>query len=119
MSRKRHIVGKPWTTTLCGLPTYRRSVISVNDSSVSRAKCCDACVLAEMKRAPDPDPTPTRRDDAALAVARLREHCADYGYGFDATESRGPTIAATMSGGTVVEIVITVRVEEPDGAVRE
>lgn len=61
----------------------------------------------------------TRRTDALRAVARLREHCVDYGYGFDAKESIGPTIAATMTGGTVVEIVITVRVEEPDGAVRE
>ena len=61
----------------------------------------------------------TRGADAADAVARLREHCADYGYGFDAKESIGPAISATMTGGTVVEIVITVRVEEPDGAVRE
>ena len=119
MSRKRHIVGKPWTTTLCGLPAYRRSVTSIHTSTVSRANCCDACVLAEMKRAPVPDPTPTRRTDALRAVARLREHCADYGYGFDAKESIGPAISATMTGGTVVEIVITVRVEEPDGAVRE
>ena len=61
----------------------------------------------------------TRRTDAIRAIGRLREHCADYGYGFDAKESRGPAIAAAMTGPAVVEIVITVRVEEPDGAVRE
>ena len=61
----------------------------------------------------------TRRDDAARAVGRLIEHCVDYGYDVEAKESRGPAIAAAMTGGTVVEIVITVRVEEPDGAVRE
>lgn len=61
----------------------------------------------------------TRHTDAHIAIARLREHCADYGYGIDVKESSGPSIAATMSGGMVAEIVITVRVEEPDGAVRE
>lgn len=66
-----------------------------------------------------PADQPTRRTDAIRAIGRLREHCADYGYDFDAKESIGPAIAATMTGGTVVEIVITVRVEEPDGSVRE
>lgn len=61
----------------------------------------------------------TRRTDAHRAIARLREHCADYGYGIDVKESTDLEVAAAMSGGTVVEIVITVRVEEPDGAVRE
>lgn len=61
----------------------------------------------------------TRRTDAIRAIGRLREHCADYGYGCDVKESSGPAIAAAMSGGAVVTIVITVRVEEPDGAVRE
>ena len=61
----------------------------------------------------------TRRDDAARAVARLIEHCDDRGDSVESKESIGPAIAAAMTGGTVVEIVITVRVEEPDGAVRE
>lgn len=61
----------------------------------------------------------TRRTDAHRAIARLREHCADYGYGVEVTESRGLAISAAMTGPTVVTIVITVRVEEPDGAVRE
>lgn len=61
----------------------------------------------------------TRHTDAHIAIARLREYCADYGYGIEVKESIGPAIAATLGGGPVVEIVITVRVEEPDGAVRE
>lgn len=61
----------------------------------------------------------TRHADAARAVGRLIEHCVDYGYDVEATESRGPAIAATMTGGAVVEIVITVRVRDPDGAVGE
>ena len=77
-----------------------------------------AAALAECDAPSTPDAV-TRRTDALRAVARLREHCADYGYGVEVKESRGPTIAAAMTGGTVVEIVITVRVEEPDGAVRE
>ena len=118
--RKLHLVGGLPTVTLCGRETYRLSRTSTTNKGVDRSVCCDTCVIAEaeMERAVVAAGF-TRGADAADAVARLREHCADYGYGFDATESRGPSISATMTGGVRVTFEITLTVEEPDGAVRE
>lgn len=63
-TRKVHIVSEPWFasgSTLCGLPVKRRSVIGTDNRAVSRAHCCDACVLAEIKRGGAPVTSPERR----------------------------------------------------------